>query len=182
MISDKKAYVIDRVLHWSCSLLILFMLLVMGSQIHNTDYRIKGAIEHKQDAIEVHFIMGFLVLLLLLSRIIWSKFFLPESRKTTFNSLLHNNIVKVVHFSMYLVLFSLIVSGVFMVTNYEHPLSILNIISFSLGETKLFIFNQANEIHLYLESAIYFLIAMHFAGALYPLHLKMLVSGSLSDS
>jgi len=154
----------------------------MGSQIHNTDYRIKGAIEHKQDAIEVHFIMGFLVLLLLLSRIIWSKFFLPESRKTTFNSLLHNNIVKVVHFSMYLVLFSLIVSGVFMVTNYEHPLSILNIISFSLGETKLFIFNQANEIHLYLESAIYFLIAMHFAGALYPLHLKMLVSGSLSDS
>ena len=167
MISDKKSYVIDRVLHWSYSLLILFMLLVMGSQIHNTDYRIKGAIEHKQDAIEIHFIMGFLVLLLLLSRIIWAKFFLPASRKTTFTGLLHKNIVRVVHFSMYVVLFSLIVSGVLMVTNYEHPLYILNIISFSLGETKLFIFNQANQIHLYLESAIYFLIALHFAGALY---------------
>lgn len=167
MISDKKSYVIDRVLHWSSSLLILFMLLVMGSQIHNTDYRIKGAIEHKQDAIEIHFIMGFLLLVLLLSRIIWSKFFLPEKRKATFNSLMHKNIVRVVHFSLYFVLFSLIVSGVLMITNYEHPLSILNIVSFSLGETKQFIFNQANEIHLYLESAIYFLIAMHFAGALY---------------
>ncbi|KGJ93514.1 cytochrome b [Colwellia psychrerythraea] len=167
MISDKKSYVIDRVLHWSCSLLILFMLLVMGSQIHNTDYRIKGAIEHKQDAIEVHFIMGALVLLLIFSRIVWSKFFLAESRKTTFNSLMHKNIVNLVHFSMYLVLFSLMVSGFLMVTNYEHPLSILNIISFSLGETRLFIFNQANQIHLYLESAIYFLIALHFTGALY---------------
>ncbi len=167
MISDKKSYAIDRVLHWACSILILFMLLVMGSQIHNTDYRIKGAIEHKQDAIEVHFIMGALVLLLLLSRVVWSKFFLPESRKATFNSLMHKNIVNLVHFSMYLVLFSLMVSGFLMVTNYEHPLSILNIISFSLGETKLFIFNQANQVHLYLESAIYYLIAFHFAGALY---------------
>jgi len=72
-----------------------------------------------------------------------------------------------VHFSMYFVLFSLIASGFLMVTNYEHPLFIINIVSFSLGETKLFLFNQANEIHLYLESVIYFLIAMHFAGALY---------------
>jgi len=58
MLSEKRSYVIDRVLHWSSSALILFMLLMMGSQVHNTDYRIKGAIEHKQDAIEVHFIMG----------------------------------------------------------------------------------------------------------------------------
>ena len=167
MLSEKKNYVIDRVLHWSSSALILFMLLIMGSQIHNTDYRIKGAIEHKQDAIEVHFIMGVLVLLLLLIRFFWSKFYLPQSRKPVFNSPMHKSIVYIVHSLMYLVLFSLIVTGFFMVTNYEHPLHILNLISFSQNQTEKGIFNQANEIHIYLESAIYFLIALHFAGAMY---------------
>lgn len=167
MISEKISYVIDRVFHWSSSVLIMLMLLIMGTQIHNTDYTIKGPIEHKQDAIEIHFIMGFLVLLLLLSRIIWSKFFLAKSCKSTFYSVTHKNIVRVVHFSMYFVLFSLIVSGFLMVINYEHPLYILNLVSFSQGETQRLLFNQANEIHLYLESAIYVLIVMHFAGAMY---------------
>jgi cytochrome b561 len=167
VISDKKSYLIDRVLHWSASAFILFMLLIMGIQIHNTDYTIKGAVEHKQDAIEVHFIMGFLVLVLLLSRIVWSKYFLPKSRKPKFNSLIHKSIVYAVHFSMYFVLFSLIISGYLMVTNYEHPLYILKLVSFSLGETNQSLFHQVNEIHLYLESAIYYLIAIHFAGALY---------------
>ncbi|QBG37158.1 hypothetical protein [Litorilituus sediminis] len=67
---DKTSYVIDRVLHWSASSLILGMLLIMGTQIHNIDYRIKGTIEHKQDAIEVHFIMAVLVFVLLLARAI----------------------------------------------------------------------------------------------------------------
>ena len=165
--SDKKYFVIDRVLHWSSSLLILFMLLVMGSQIHNTDYRIKGVIEHKQDAIEIHFIMGFLLLLLLLSRMIWSTFFLPASGKTAFTHVLHKNVVRVVHFSMYFVLFSLILSGFLMVINYEHPLYIVNIVTFSQGQTKTLLFNQANEIHLYLQSALYFLLVIHFAGAMY---------------
>ncbi|OUR76807.1 hypothetical protein A9Q75_16040 [Colwellia psychrerythraea] len=167
MLSEKRSYVIDRVLHWSSSALILFMLLMMGSQIHNTDYRIKGAIEHKQDAIEIHFIMGAFVLLLLLLRFFWSKFYLPQSRKPEFNSCMHKLVVYIVHSLMYCVLFSLIVTGIFMVTNYEHPLHILNLLTFSQGQTEIGIFNLANKFHLYLESAIYFLIAMHFTGAMY---------------
>ena len=54
-----------------------------------------------------------------------------------------------------------------MVTNYEHSLYILNLASFSQGETNQVLFNQANELHLYLENAIYYLIALHFAGAMY---------------
>ncbi len=167
MLSEKKSYVIDRILHWLSSALILFMLSMMGTQIHNTDYRIKGAIEHKQDAIEIHFIMGALVLLLLFLRFFWSKFYLPESRKPKFSSSTHKLVVYIIHTLLYFVLFALIVTGIFMVTNYEHPLHILNFITLSQGQTKIEIFNLANEFHLYLESAIYFLIAMHFAGAMY---------------
>jgi cytochrome b561 len=167
VISDKKSYVVDRVLHWASSVLIMFIFFTMGSQIHNTDYTIKGPIEHKQDAIEIHFIMVTLVLFLLFSRIIWSKFFLSESRKPKFNSSIHKNIVRVVHFSIYFVLFLLVVSGLAMVSNYEHPLFILNIISFSEGETEQSLFNQANELHIYLENTLYYLIAVHFAGAMY---------------
>jgi cytochrome b561 len=167
MLSEKRSYVIDRVLHWSSSALILFMLLIMGSQIHNTDYRIKGAIEHKQDAIEIHFIMGTFVFLLLILRFYWSKFHLPQSRKPHFSSSKHKLAVYIVHTLMYFVLFSLIGKGILMVSNYEHPLHILNILTFSQGPTEIGIFNLANKFHLYLESAIYFLIAMHFAGAIY---------------
>lgn len=167
MMTEQKSYVIDRILHWLTSFLILFMLFIMGSQIHNADYTIKGALEHKQDAIEVHFIMGFFVLLLLFSRIIYSKLFLPDSKKQIFNSVVHKNIVGVIHFFMYFVLFSLILSGLLMVTNYEHPLYILNIASFSQGETKQSLFNLANEYHLYFKNAIYYLIAIHFVGAMY---------------
>jgi cytochrome b561 len=139
----------------------------MGSQIHNIDYRIKGAIEHKQDAIEIHFIMGALVLTFLLLRLFWSKFYLPQSRKPQFTSSRHKSVVYIIHSLMYIILLLLIVTGIFMVTNYEQPLNILSLVTFSQGQTEARIFNQANEIHLYLESAIYFLIAIHFAGAMY---------------
>jgi len=80
---------------------------------------------------------------------------------------MHKLVVYIVHSLMYFVLLSLIVTGIFMVTNYEHPLHILNILTFSQGQTELGVFNLANKFHLYLESTIYFLIAMHFAGAMY---------------
>ena len=139
----------------------------MGSEIHNTDYTIKGPIQHKQDAIEAHFIIGFFVFFLLFSRIIWSKFILHESRKPKFNSPTHKKIVLVVHYSMYLVIFSLIITGLLMINNYEHPLYILNFITFSTGEIIKPLFRQANEMHLYLQNVLYYLIAIHFAGAMY---------------
>ena len=52
--SPKKSFIIDRVLHWISALTIIFLLFDMGTGIHNIDYRIKGAVQHKQDAIELH--------------------------------------------------------------------------------------------------------------------------------
>ncbi len=52
--SPRQTYIVDRILHWASSITILFLLLDMGTRIHNVDYRIKGAIQHKQDAIEAH--------------------------------------------------------------------------------------------------------------------------------
>ncbi len=143
------------------------MLLIMGTQIHNIDYRIKGAIEHKQDAIEVHFIMAVLVFVLLLARATWSKKFLAKAYKPIFKSVYHQRFVYFIHALMYLVLLSLMISGLLMINNYEHSLHILNILSFSQNTTEQAMFNFANNIHLYLEDAIYALIAIHFFGVVY---------------
>ncbi|WP_170176788.1 hypothetical protein [Litorilituus sediminis] len=54
-----------------------------------------------------------------------------------------------------------------MINNYEHSLHILNILFFSQHTTEQAMFNFANNIHLYLEDAIYALIAIHFFGVVY---------------
>lgn len=165
MLTPKMAYVIDRVLHWLASLFIMLML--MGNQIHNVDYRIKGAITHKQDAIEIHVMMAAVVLIALIARFIWSRFFLPAARKPHYQSKKHQIIVHSIHTMMYLVIFSLMVTGLLMVNNYKHPLTIANLLTFSQSDVSLLLFNQANNLHLFLESAIYFLITLHLIGAMY---------------
>lgn len=165
--SDKATYVIDRILHWMSSLLIVAMLSVMGTQVHNVDYRIKGPIAHKQEAIEVHIIMAIVLLILLLSRIVWSKWFLANSYKPQLRSLNHKWLVRSVHGLMYLMLFSLMISGLFMVNNYEHPLHVLSLLSFSQVNTEQSIFYAANNVHLFIKSALYLLIALHVAGVIY---------------
>ena len=54
-----------------------------------------------------------------------------------------------------------------MVTNYEHSLDIFGVIHLSQTDTDNLIFNSANNWHLNFESLIYFLIIVHFLGAVY---------------
>ena len=165
--SPKKSYKIDRVLHWISALAILFLLLDMGTRIHNVDYRIKGAVQHKQDAIEVHIAVAFILLVSLVCRLVWYKFFLHNEHKLRYESVKHKWLVRIVHTTMYTTLFLLMASGVLMVTNYEHPLNLFNIIQFSEADTNILTFNSANNWHLNFESIIYFLILVHFIGAMY---------------
>ncbi|WP_203219222.1 hypothetical protein [Pseudoalteromonas sp. S16_S37] len=37
-----KTYLMDRGLHWVSALLLLYMLMVLSSQIHYVDWQIKG--------------------------------------------------------------------------------------------------------------------------------------------
>ncbi|WP_369414604.1 cytochrome b [Photobacterium atrarenae] len=163
----KQTYIIDRVLHWVSSLTILFLLLDMGTRTHLIDYRIKGAIAHKQDAIELHMIMGLFLFVVLLMRLIWTRFFLHPEYQVQYQSRKHKWLVLTIHNSMYMTLLLLMCSGLFMVSNYEHPLNILGVFQFSDSGVNQSIFLSANNWHLWFESLIYFLIFIHFSGAVY---------------
>jgi len=52
---------------------------------------------------------------------IWAKKYFATAHKPKLNNLIHKRTVRGVHFTMYFVLFALMVLGIFMVTNYEHP-------------------------------------------------------------
>ena len=163
----KTSYIIDRVLHWISSLLILFLLIDMGTRIHNVDYRIKGAIQHKQDAIELHVIIALLLAITLIIRIIWYQFYLHQTHKVNFNSTFHKWLVRSIHSAMYLTILILMCSGFMMLTNYEHPLTFFDLLSFSIEGFDNTLFLDSNNWHLYFKSALYGLIFFHIIGAIY---------------
>uniref|UniRef100_A0A486XVB0 Cytochrome b561 bacterial/Ni-hydrogenase domain-containing protein n=1 Tax=Rheinheimera sp. BAL341 TaxID=1708203 RepID=A0A486XVB0_9GAMM len=66
-----KSYIVDRALHWISALLLLFMLLNLSSQLHNVDWDIKGQLEHRQDAVELHAVLGITLLLFTIARLIF---------------------------------------------------------------------------------------------------------------
>lgn len=165
--TPKLSYIIDRILHWVSAFTILFLLFDMGTRIHNVDYRIKGEIEHKQDAIELHVSIAFLLLLTIFCRIIWRKFFLDEKFQTRYKSRKHRWLVNSVHVAMYSTIFLMMISGLFMINNYEHPIELFNLIELSKGYTEKFTYLSANNWHLNLESILYSLIFLHFIGAIY---------------
>jgi len=165
--SPKKSYQIDRVFHWISAVAIIFLLTDMGTRIHNVDYRIKGAIQHKQDAIEIHVTIALILLVSLVCRIVWHQFFLHKEHKLKYGSVKHKWLVRFVHITMYTGLFLLMVSGFFMVINYEHPLNFFGVVQFSQNNTNSLTFNSANNWHLNFKSMIYYLILIHFIGAMY---------------
>ncbi len=167
VVSSEKSYKVDRALHWLSALAIMFLLFDMGTRIHNIDYRIKGAAEHKQDAIEIHVIAASILFFTLIARLIWYKWFLLSEYQLTYDSVKQKWLVRTVHTAMYGTLFLMMISGVFMITNYEHPLNLLGLIKLSEAETSTQTFYDANNWHLYFESALYFLILTHITGALY---------------
>ena len=165
--SERQIWIVDRSLHWLSAGLILLMLLNMGSLIHLTDYTVKGDVLHKQDAIESHFIEGSLLLLVMLLRGVWCFGVLPDSLKTQYHSVKHKWVVRAVHSSMSLLVFGFIFSGLVMVTNYAHMIDIIGLIQFSPSEANDLLFTQARDVHLLVESILYWMILLHLAGAIY---------------
>jgi cytochrome b561 len=62
-----KSYIIDKALHWISALLLFLMLMNLSSQLHNVDWDIKGQLEHRQDAVEMHAVIGILLVLFTLA-------------------------------------------------------------------------------------------------------------------
>ncbi|MGB1296800.1 MAG: cytochrome b [Psychrobium sp.] len=160
-------YFIDRILHWSAALLMLGMVSTMGAEIHSTDYTIKGAVLHKQDAISMHFAMGLGLLSLIVGRILWSAFVLEKEKKPQFKSPLHKVVVTIMHLLMYGALFSMIATGIIMINNYEHPLNLLGSLSFAENGGDLATFTDARTTHMWMLNAMYVFIVGHVGAAIY---------------
>lgn len=165
--SPHTSRVIDRILHWLSAGAIIFLLFDIGFKVHTVDYRIKGAVQHKQDAIELHLLVALLLFVLLLARIVWYRFFLDASYRLKYESPKHKVATRLIHFSFYGILFLLMITGVIMVLNYEHPLNILGVIPLSESNVVRADFFNAHNWHLYFESAVYLLILVHLAGVMY---------------
>ena len=163
----KTTYYVDRVLHWVAALSILLMLTDMGTRIHYVDYQIKGIVQHKQDAIQVHITFAIMMLLSVSARLIWSKYILHPDHQLQLPKGKHKGLVKLVHGGMYLILLALVVTGILMVTNYEHSLHFYNWLTFSDDLVNRSLFVLANEWHILIQNAFYFMIALHVAGAIY---------------
>lgn len=162
-----KAYIVDRALHWISSLLILFMLLNMGSQIHLLDYRVKGQIEHRQDAIEMHALVGAILLLVLVSRMVWAALFKAQIPRNLIQNKLHSRFISVIQFLLYAVVFALAVSGVMMAGESELSLHLLGLELSSPDHKNIKQYSQLLEIHLFFISVFWWLIGLHVAGAMY---------------
>lgn len=163
---NTNEYIVDRVLHWISALLLLFMLLNMASMIHNVDYKIKGQIEHRQDAIELHATVGVLLIIFLVVRIIWGKLNKSKIPRTHIKSKRNKLFVKVIHFFMFFTPLLLVTSGVAMALNSNIPLSIFGIdISANIEGYRAF-FHVSHNAHLNLITAIWWLTGIHIVGIL----------------
>jgi len=167
LMKPKLTYAVDRALHWTSALAILLMLWDMGTRIHFVDYEIKGIVQHKQDAIEFHMTVAVIMLVSLAARFIWSRWFLHDSYQLTYTSNKHKWLVLTVHYSLYLILALLVVTGILMITNYEHVLSFYQLISFSENNVNRPLFYDANDWHIQLQNIIYLFLCLHIAGAIY---------------
>ena len=162
-----KSVVIDRVLHWVSALLVLFMLMEMGGQIHLTDYQVKGFVDHRYDAYVTHMMLGGLLTVLLIARLFWSHKHPSLAKRLNFSGPFHRHFVSIYHKLFYLILFVMVITGVIAMGNGE--------VVIALGDSQLFpfeqvnkrLFNQALDIHLFLEDLLYLYILIHVLGALH---------------
>lgn len=163
----KKAYYTDRLLHWVSAFLLLFMLLNLSSQLHNVDWAIKGQLEHRQDAVEMHAFVGITLILFIFARLIFPLVVKSHVKRIEPKTRLHAGFIKVTHLALYVCIILLVTTGIVMVKNYEIPLTIIGI-DISPDKNAFYsVFPKFYEIHMVLQEVIWWLIAIHFAGVMY---------------
>ena len=162
-----KPYIVDRALHWISAVLILYMLTNMGSQIHLVDYRIKGQVEHRQEAIEFHATIGAILLLVLIGRFLWFRLYQAQIPRSEIANKVHNRFIKLTHVLLYLVVGSLALTGLMMTFNSELNLNALGMLLSDGSGYNLQAYADFQSVHLNLITAFWWLIGIHFVGAIY---------------
>ncbi|CAH9050163.1 hypothetical protein PSECIP111854_00473 [Pseudoalteromonas sp. CIP111854] len=161
-----KSYIIDRALHWGVALLLLFMLMNLSSQLHNTDWAIKGQDLHRQEAIQTHATMGILLVLLIAARLAFLFTTKATLSRAKPKNKFHEWVIRIVHATMYLSVFMLMGTGIAMINNYEIPLVIFGM-EFTPDKANFYgIFPEFHDYHMLLKQVILWLIFVHFFGAL----------------
>ncbi|MEO3680205.1 cytochrome b/b6 domain-containing protein [Rheinheimera fenheensis] len=162
-----KSYIVDRALHWISALLLLFMLLNLSSQLHNVDWDIKGQLEHRQDAVELHAFLGIMLLVFTASRIIFPYLTKTRIERVSPTSKKHAIFIKVTHLSLYSCIFLLAATGLALINNYQIPLTVFGIELAPDKDAFYQVFPGIHDIHMVLKQLIWWLIAIHFFGIMY---------------
>jgi len=162
-----QSYIVDRALHWLGALLLLFMLMNLSSQLHNMDWDIKGQLAHRQDAVEIHAVIGIALVLITLARLIVPLFTKTPLPRTVPKSVKHALFIKVTHYALYACIFLLAVTGLALINNYEIPLTVYGV-DIAPDEVNFYdIFPPIHQFHMLLKQAIWWLIAIHFVGIMW---------------
>ncbi|MCV2883208.1 cytochrome b/b6 domain-containing protein [Aestuariibacter sp. AA17] len=162
-----NTYIVDRALHWSAALMLLFMLLNLSSLLHNIDWDIKGQITHRQEAVEIHALVGILLLVVTFVRIVMpfvSKEKIPRIKPT---STAHKVFIQATHIALYSCITLLVLTGIIMINNYEIPIHIFGFVVGDNKEAFYDFFPKVHAIHILLKDSIWWLIAIHFVGIMY---------------
>lgn len=162
-----KTYIVDRVLHWVSALVLLFMLMNLSTQLHHVDWDIKGQLLHRQDAVEIHAIMGIILVVLTIGRIVYSHFSETKLNRVQPKSIWHQRFIQITHIALYTCILSLVATGVLLINHYEIPLTVYGIELPPDREGFYDTFPVIRSIHLQLREAIWWLIAIHFVGIMY---------------
>ncbi|MDP2716900.1 cytochrome b/b6 domain-containing protein [Rheinheimera sp.] len=162
-----KSYIVDRALHWISALLLLFMLLNLSSQLHNVDWDIKGQLEHRQDAVELHAVLGIILVIFTIARLIFPYLTKTKIERVNPASKKHSIFIKATHVSLYACIFLLAATGLILINNYQIPLTVLGIELPPDKDAFYQVFPGIHDIHMFLKQLIWWLIAIHFFGIMY---------------
>lgn len=162
-----KSYIIDRALHWISALLLLLMLMNLSTQLHNVDWDIKGQLEHRQDAVEMHAIIGIVLVLFTVARLLFPYFAKGPIERVAPKSKRHALFIKFTHFALYACIFLLAGTGILLINNYEIPLTVLGFDLSPNRDAFYSFFPKVQEVHMVLKQTIWWLIVIHFVGIMY---------------
>ena len=162
-----KLNIIDRTLHWISALLLLFMLMNLSSQLHNVDWDIKGQLLHRQEAVQLHATVGLILLAITLTRIGFGRLFEQRLTRTPARSQRHRWLVKSTHLALYLTIGTLVLTGLLMLGNYDIDLYLLGQALPGSKERYYQNFASLQSLHHSAQTCLWWLIALHFIGALY---------------
>ncbi|WP_462163889.1 cytochrome b/b6 domain-containing protein [Pseudoalteromonas xiamenensis] len=162
-----KSYLVDRLLHWAGAFLVIIMMLNMNAQIHITDYRLKGQILHRQDAVSNHALLAMIVLTLVLSRLAFNYFFPNSKVRKPIENPTHARFIAAVRIGLVLTLFGLVTTGFLMAANIDIPFNLFGIHFSEGGEKNLSSYSDIQSLHHTFMMTLWWLIGIHVIGALY---------------